>query len=287
VNSLKIICLVACAVAVPIVSGANAQTTLIVNNASTSGDITDFVTGGSTPTTKAEIDFNGDFILAGTNIGFSGLEGSGVNLSPGSTTDLLYPGSTNHCWEQNLDNGTPECLTAAHGTWAAGDLLEVHSGPNSPDIADTGISATALNNTVCSQGQQSTITGGSTPMNMWSCTLPATLFTSPHSFSIYASWTSANSTSTTYTFKLASTTLITTPAQTTAGAYRWEGKIIVTGTNAETSDVRSLELPTSFIATSSAFTTPSETTGSASSIIINFTGNGQVITPEVFMVIAN
>ena len=58
-------------------------TTLTVNNAGVSGDIADFVTGGSSPTTEAAVDFNGDFLTTQTTSflfsNFAGTTDTGIS----------------------------------------------------------------------------------------------------------------------------------------------------------------------------------------------------------------
>lgn len=73
------------------VRSAIAQT-LTINNSTGSGDITDFVTGGATPTTKAQIDPSGDFITGLTGAfqfsGFSGSPDTGVSRGATKLVDI-------------------------------------------------------------------------------------------------------------------------------------------------------------------------------------------------------
>jgi hypothetical protein len=154
-------------------------------------------------------------------------------------------------------------------------------------LTDSGIAANAINSTVCAEGQQPAIGGSGSNQALWTCTLPAALFVSPHSFTIYASW-AANATSTTYSVELGTAVLLTTTAQAANGNYRWSARVVVTGTNQETADVFPLQFGSGLVSNSAVFATPTVTTGVSSSVVINFNAtSGQSVIPELFQVIAN
>ena len=56
------------------------------------------------------------FATGGSNGGLSSVEGTGASLTAATSTDLLYPDSTNHCWHENLNNVDVGCTVTASNT---------------------------------------------------------------------------------------------------------------------------------------------------------------------------
>jgi hypothetical protein len=148
--------------------------------------------------------------------------------------------------------------------------------------------------TLCALGAQTPITGNGGNQNVFTCPIPASLFQAPvtgqpgHAFTaVFAFRQSTGSGTITYQPKLGGSVVanIFTSASTTP--IRIAVTCVVTGTNAEVCSTAGAVTGSAFIASSQQNFSPTETTGSASSISITFNvANTSAVTPALEMVTA-
>lgn len=188
-----------------------------------------------------------------------------ANALPATANALIKTNNTNGAMAASTvtDNGTTLATTDALMTVGA---LPVGQG-------------------LCFSSTQTGIVQNGSTQNVYSCTIPAGLFATGHAFRVKFSWSETGGISTAYALKIGGTVLLTSAGTTATVVSSWDVMCIVTGSNAQTCNFDNIiqgGATAAFLAsTSGAAVTATETTGSASTIVLTSNAASGTVTPRI------